>query len=196
LEHKKRGGVSYYWSLVESTISYQLSQHPHRFFQLKDHGILHCCQLAYNPTQTPLEQVVDEPTETMPCFCTICHCVFWEKNTRVERAFVSFLVLFLAETIYLFLQRECVYTVVNEPKETMGCLHVLFFTVVCGRKNYACAEKMCASFRLVFGKEKTHGERENLYLGEEGRRTTTTTRQEENSTTESSSLIRSFRYFN
>lgn len=56
------------------------------------------------------------------------------------------------------------YTVVNEPEETMGFLHVLFFTVICGRKNYACAEKMCVSFRLVFGKEKTHGQRERTFV--------------------------------
>jgi hypothetical protein len=117
--------------------------------------------LAYNPTQTPLEQVVDEPTETMPCFCTICQCVSGEKYTCQESICVLFGVVFGRKYI-LFLQRECVHTVVNEPKETMGFLHVLFFTVVCGRKNYACAEKMCASFRLVFGKEKTHGQRENM----------------------------------
>jgi hypothetical protein len=29
-------------------------------------------------------------------------------------------------------------------------------------KNYASAEKTCASFRLVSGKEKTHGQRENM----------------------------------
>ncbi len=43
--------------------------------------------------------------------------MFWEKNTHVEGVFVSFLVLFLAENIYFFSQKECVYTVVNEPKD-------------------------------------------------------------------------------
>jgi hypothetical protein len=80
-------------------------------------------------------------------------CVLGEKYTCQESICVLFGVVFGRKYI-LFLQRECVYTVVNEPKGTTNFLHVLFFTIICGRRNYACAEKMCASFR--------HGQRENM----------------------------------
>jgi hypothetical protein len=85
-----------------------------------------------------------------------------EKYTCRESICVLFGVVFGRKYI-LFLQRECVYTVVNEPKETMGFLHVLFFTVVCGAEKIMHVQRKCVlAFRLVFGKEKTNGHRENM----------------------------------